>query len=396
MKVTIEIVIYLMINIYIAFQLDYWLERCFESYSMRRAHKAIFWIVFGILVSLPALGAFLPDSSFKFRIQATGNIWLGYLMFLGSFIVILHIIRIVAVLFTKNGFSPLNKTMTRVLCSILVITAAAINIYGTVHAQKITKSEYSVTVDKDAGSVKDLKIVLISDLHLGVNSTLDMTKRMVAKINKQNADIVVVGGDIFSSSYNGLRNADAYARELSKIRSRYGTYAVYGNHDVIETLFGGFAISPASKAIRSSDMVSFMAKSGFTVLTDQSVSPVGNIHLVGRIDEEKSGDGTNKRASATSLTTSLDKDEPIIFIEHEPLDFKDLDSAGADIVLSGHTHDGQVFPGNILTRIMSENSRGVKKIAGTTSVVSSGVGYYGPPIRVGTDSEITVINIEFR
>ena len=396
MKVFIEITVYLLFSIYIAFQIDYWLERCFDSYKMRRAQKAIFWVIFAALVSLPALGAFLPNSLLKFHIQAFGNIWLGYLMFLGGFMLILHIIRVLVIMIAKDGCSPLNKAMTRILCLAVVATVFVINIYGTIHAQNITTSKYSITIDKDAGSVSKLKIVLISDLHLGVNSNIDMTKRMVRKINDQNADIVVVAGDIFSSSYDGLQDQDAYAKVLSGIRSEYGTYAVYGNHDVVETLFGGFAISPISKAIRSSDMVSFMRKSDFTVLTDKSVSPVGNIQLVGRIDGEKSGDGTNMRKAGTSLSKSLNKNDPIIFAEHEPLDFKDLASAGADLVLSGHTHDGQIFPGNIVTAILSENACGLKKINGILSIVSAGVGYYGPPMRVGTNSEITVINISFK
>ena len=82
-------------------------------------------------------------------------------------------------------------------------------------------------------------------------------------------------------------------------------------------------------------------------------------------------------------------------LQHEPRGYEELSKAGADAVLSGHTHNGQIFPGNFIVPLFNENAYGVKELYGMQTVVTAGVGYYGPPIRVGTDSEVTVINISF-
>ena len=91
----------------------------------------------------------------------------------------------------------------------------------------------------------------------------------------------------------------------------------------------------------------------------------------------------------------IDRTKPVLVLEHEPVDFENLGEAGADLVLSGHTHAGQFFPGNLITPYFNANNYGLKTLYGVQSVVTSGVGFYGPPLRVGTDSEIMMITIHF-
>jgi predicted MPP superfamily phosphohydrolase len=166
---------------------------------------------------------------------------------------------------------------------------------------------------------------------------------------------------------------------------------------VEETLFGGFPISPISKAFRSEKMEQFMKDCHFTVLYDETASIAdGQIQIVGRRDGEKAGDGTSDRMSAAELLGPVDKTKPIIVLQHEPKQFKDLADNGADVVLCGHTHNGQVFPGNFIVPFFNENAYGVKELYGIDTIVTAGVGYYGPPLRVGTDSEVTVVNIKFK
>ena len=170
-----------------------------------------------------------------------------------------------------------------------------------------------------------------------------------------------------------------------------------GNHDVDENLFGGFSVSPVSEAFRTSEMDQFFIDSGFNVLYDKTVDiGDGLCTLTGRVDGEKAGDGTSDRLSPEELLKETDKSKPVIVLEHEPVEFAGLADNGADLVLCGHTHNGQIFPGNIIASILSENGYGVKELHGTTTVVTAGVGYYGPPMRVGTDSEVTLINVSFR
>ena len=140
-----------------------------------------------------------------------------------------------------------------------------------------------------------------------------------------------------------------------------------------------------------------MADSGFNVLYDESIEPDdGLFTLYGRVDGEKAGDGTSNRMSADELLKDADKSKPVIVLQHEPIEFESLAESGADLVLCGHTHNGQIFPGNLIVPFFNENEYGVKELYGTTTIVTAGVGYYGPPMRFGTDSEVTLVNVTFK
>ena len=155
-------------------------------------------------------------------------------------------------------------------------------------------------------------------------------------------------------------------------------------------------MTPISEAFRSEEIVSFIDSCGFRVMSDEVEEIVGGtIVLVGREDGEKSGNGTEKRLEAEELMDGIDLTKPVLVLEHEPMDFENLSEAGADLVLSGHTHAGQIFPGNLITPFFNANNYGLKTLYNLQSVVTSGVGFYGPPLRVGTDSEIMMVTIHF-
>ena len=99
--------------------------------------------------------------------------------------------------------------------------------------------------------------------------------------------------------------------------------------------------------------------------------------------------------SADELLRGLDPEKPVIVIDHQPRELEELSSAGADLDLCGHTHDGQTFPGNIVTSLIWENSCGYLKKGGMHNIVTSGAGIFGPYMRVGTKSEIVEINVKF-
>ena len=130
-------------------------------------------------------------------------------------------------------------------------------------------------------------------------------------------------------------------------------------------------------------------------LQDEIVSLPGGIQLAGRIDGEKAGDGTRNRMSAEELLLGADQEKPVLVAEHEPVEYQELSQAGADLVLSGHTHAGQIFPGNLIVPFLNENAWGYVRKHDVDTIVTAGVGYYGPPMRIGTDSEITVIHLTF-
>lgn len=349
-----------------------------------------FWLIPHLLISLaPVAGAFLDNSHMRFALMGVGNIYLGYFLYYGITLALLMLFAGLATLITSRRFSSLYGI---ILCLSLVcgFTTAT---YGMFHAQEIQVRRYDIAVDKPG---KDMTVVFVADLHLSVNSELSTTVKMVDLINRENPDLVLVGGDIFTSSYEALFDPQYYSSALSNIRSRLGVYGVYGNHDVDEPLLGGFPMAPLSEAFRTPRMEQFMKDSGFTMLSDETVLIDGFLQLIGRVDGEKAGDGTNNRMSAAELLKGIDRAKPVLVLEHEPREYRKLKEAGADVVLSGHTHNGQLFPGNLIVPLFNENGWGYKVVDGLQTLVTAGIGYYGPPIRVGTDSEISVIRLTFQ
>ena len=184
---------------------------------------------------------------------------------------------------------------------------------------------------------------------------------------------------------------------LRSIESRYGVYACYGNHDVAESTLGGFTLE--NKNIpKTSDarMDAFLQDAGIQLLQDESVWIDNSFYLVGRRDYSSEEKSKEIRKTPQELLESLDHSKPIIVMDHQPRELQELSDAGADLDLCGHTHDGQVFPGNILVSLMWENSCGYLRKGEMHNIVTSGVGVFGPNMRVGTRSEICSIWVEFQ
>ena len=115
---------------------------------------------------------------------------------------------------------------------------------------------------------------------------------------------------------------------------------------------------------------------------------------MGRLDYEKTGEIGLERKTVHDLTENLDKTKPIIEIDHEPNEFDEKNNAGVDLDLGGHTHNGQLFPGNITIKLAWKNPWGIIKVGNMTNVTTSGVGVWGPNMRVGTNCEVAIINVK--
>ena len=390
--------IYSGLHLLFYFALNWLLDHGFDGFHRRKAPRRILFVTIFILAAIPLLGCFLPDSGLKFKLTAAGNIWLGFFLYSGGITLLLSLIALVSGIVSKNRTSKSRKA-ARILLAVSAAAGVVINVYGLYHAQDVRVHTLDVEINKPfktEDGVSSLKVVLIGDLHMSVNSGPETIQRMADLVNEQDADLVLMAGDFLTSTYRGLKNPEVYAGILKGIRARYGAYAVYGNHDVEEPLLGGFPMTPKSKAFRSEDVVSFIDSCGFQILSDEIAETAGgSVVLVGREDGEKSGKGLEKRKEASELMAGIDREKPVLVLQHEPVEFSKLAEAGADLVLCGHTHAGQIFPGNLIIPFFSENHYGLKKVGGVQTVVTSGVGYYGPPLRVGTDSEIMVITIFF-
>lgn len=381
------VTVYLLLNGYLVLRTGSHLK------TYKHIHKKTQIILFAIwlvLASLPLFGAFLPEEKGLYTFQKYGNIFLGFLAYYGMIMAVSEIVLLI--------IKKVNRQILQKAKQITLIAAFAgsllINVYGTFHAQNTRYVTYDVETKNAKG--RNVKIILLGDLHLSTNSNLEMTERMVQMINEADADMVLIAGDVFTSSYNGLKEPEKYAAALSKIESKYGTYVVYGNHDVDETLFGGFSVDDPTIALRPKTMDEFMFASNFHMLADEveTFEDLG-IQIVGRVDGEKNGLGEESREDPETVLSKTDEGYTQIVLEHEPWDFEELSNNGADIILCGHTHAGQIFPGNLIVPFFNDNGYGYKELYGIPTIVTAGVGYYGPPLRVGTNSEVTIVNLTY-
>lgn len=389
----IFLVLYVIVQILVSVLTEYSIKnsRFFDRLGSKT--RIIRIIIYAALAAVPVLGAYLPKSGFKFFCMAIGNVWLGFFMFYAAFVVILFPITQIIIKSRKTD----DKSLVGRAFQFAFLVAFVIFVYGLIHAQQPKLVNYDVELANEAAKGEKVKIVLLGDLHLSVNSDIKLTEKMVELANECDPDLIVIAGDIFTSNYEGLKHPEKYSDAISRMHAKYGVYAVCGNHDVDEDLIGGFSISPVSETFRTPEMEQFFADSGLNVLYDENVDiGDGLLTLVGRIDGEKAGDGTSNRLSPEQLLKDTDKSKPIVVLQHEPVEFKSLADSGANLVLCGHTHNGQIFPGNLVVPFFNENGYGVKELYGSSTVVTAGVGYYGPPMRFGTDSEVTVVNVTFK
>ena len=240
-----------------------------------------------------------------------------------------------------------------------------------------------------------MKVVLVADLHLGYNIGEKQMQQMVDRINEQDADLVVIAGDIFDNEWEAVEAPETIAATLRSIRSKYGVYACYGNHDIEEPVLAGFTFRQSEKKESDPRMDEFLKDANITLLRDEGMLIDGKFYLYGRPDAHRPGRGIETRKTPDEITAGLDKDKPIIVLDHQPKELQELADAGVDIDLCGHTHDGQMFPGNLTIKLMWENACGYLQKGKMDNIVTSGVGLFGPNMRVGTKAEICPITIHF-
>lgn len=269
---------------------------------------------------------------------------------------------------------PINSTE-----SIEIIKLAftfIISIIGIINVHRIKITNYNITTNKN---IKDLNIVMFADLHLGILINHIELSKIVKEINKIKPDLLLIPGDFFNGNIKDSKELNKISIELNKIKTKYGIYLSPGNHDLF---------------VQNEELRSFLKSSNITLLDDECIA-TDNITIIGRkdvgpIDTFRSD---YKRKTIKELLEKNDNNNLIIILDHQPSDLLEAANNNVDLTLSGHTHKGQIFPGNIITKLMFTNSYGYKKINNTDTIVTSGVGYWQIPLRLGSNSEIVNIKI---
>ncbi len=390
---------YLLVCTYILLRTLHWIQvlhMVFQNVWVCRGIGFIYlFVVFSILIAFMA-----PASGLRRFMKLLSNYWLGVLVYTIMTVGFADGLRVFLKYPLKNLdfpgrdllFGNVGTAVVGAVCAVIITT---VSIYGMINAGNIQTTKYDIAIDKKAGKLDSMNVVLIADLHLGYNIGCRHMEKMVEKINAQNPDLVVVAGDIFDNEYEALENSDRLAAILRGIKSKYGVYACYGNHDIQERILAGFTFGGREKKESSVEMDEFLEKADITLLRDEYVLIDDSFYLYGRPDYERPGRGIDERKSAQEITADMDLSLPVLVIDHEPRELQELADAGVDADLCGHTHDGQLFPGNLTIKLMWENACGYLKEGSMHNIVTSGVGLFGPNMRVGTKSEICDILIHF-
>lgn len=385
---------YLGVSSYMMFRFFYWMKHCNHRFNWLR-FKVPFAVVYLFMALSPVIAFLLPKSAVAIVIRRISTYWIGIMLYSLLYVVLFDLLRLIAKHTKLKNTLLFSRGSVISIGSVVVACAVATCLYGIFNARNIKVNEYSVTVNKSCGSDKHLKAVLVADLHMGYAIGVDHITNMVEKINQQDADIVIIAGDIFDNSYDGMDDPEGIKAQLRSIKSKYGVYAVYGNHDIDEKILMGFTFDWGGKQLHSEKMTNFMKECNIKLINDESVLINDEFYLVGRRDTDKPGTEDGTRAEISELTKDLDKTKPIFVLSHEPDELQKTADAGADIDFSGHTHDGQLFPGNLTIGLFWENPCGMIKKDNMYSIVTSGVGVYGTFMRVGTDAEICSVDIDF-
>ena len=254
---------------------------------------------------------------------------------------------------------------------------------GYYFAHRVKQTDYIVKTSKDTG-FDSFRIALIADSHIGSTFDGEGFSIHLKKIQESSPDILVIAGD-FVDDDSCRTDLETACRALCEFNAPYGIYFVYGNHDK------GYY---RSRDFSAEELHETLERYGVRILEDEAVSAGGNIILAGRKDYSEVLKGYG-RSSVSELVNPLDKSKFIIVLDHQPHEYEEEAEAGADLVLSGHTHGGQMFPGAVFSNLSGANDSayGLSKKKDTAFIVTSGISDWAFKFKTGTSSEFCIIDI---
>jgi predicted MPP superfamily phosphohydrolase len=305
---------------------------------------------------------------------AIENYILPFYLYLFLSVLVFDIFLLINFIFKIVPVAKLGTTRFKVasLSAILLLSTGVV-VAGIINFNTIRTSEYHVEIPGKSSRISHLKIAFAADFHLKEGTNLSFVERFVKKIEDINPDLMVFGGDIVEGDRD---DGDMLVFEnlLKAIKPKYGVFTILGNHEY----YGG------------QEKGSFFDRAGMTVLCDTILSIDGSFDLGGRYDSH-----FRARKSIDDFMRNYSDSLPMILVDHRPTEITQVSKTKTDIQLSGHTHNGQMFPINLITRSVYELSWGYRKVGNTHFFVTSGIRLWGPPVRTAGKSEIMVIDVSF-
>ncbi len=342
-------------------------------------------------VSLIVLGLSIPASMIVWRVLprsiAIPIAWVGYVWMGAMFLTLVllwggELVRwgwvksaqVMAVNAGRRDF------LAQVLAGGATTFAIALSGWGVWSAVRpVEVKRLTVRLKKLPEALRGLRLVQLTDMHVGPTIGRNFVEDIVSKVNELDADIVAITGDLIDGSVEELGEA---VRPLGRLRAKHGTYFVTGNHEY----YSG-----------ADEWLTFLLEIGVRPLRNEHVEVGDNgasIHVAGVDDWTAHQFGNGHGSDMSRALEGRDETKPVVLLAHQPVHFDQAKEHGVDLQISGHTHGGQIFPFGFLTRLVQPFLSGLHRRGDSQIYVSSGTGYWGPPMRIAAPSEITLIELE--
>lgn len=340
--------------------------------------KFLYSLLFWALTLLFYVRMFYGDTfslPISLLISTLAFTWLIAVVYFALIALGVDILRLINRLFTFFPAAITNNPLTSARITVIAAISfvSLLLLYGSYNFNNPVVTNVTIELAKPLPD-KHIRIVLISDIHLSSYINGKHLDKYVALINAQKPHLVLLAGDIVDRNLQPLIDWDISSR-FKKIESKYGVFAISGNHEY----YGG----------ERERLYNYLRSSGITLLLDSVATVGGSVQIAGREDRTNT-----KRKELKDILTETDKNLPLILMDHQPFGLNEAIENGVDLQLSGHTHNGQFWPGSLVIKWMYEVGYGYKKIRDTHFYVSSGIGLWGPKFRIGTNSEIVTIDLK--
>jgi len=300
-----------------------------------------------------------------------GYLWMAFVFLFFFLNITFEIARLIFEFILQNHESVLIKN---VLFSLTVCLSLIFVVYGFLDAQRIRVKRLEIQTEKMLPSNGNIRIVQISDVHVGLIIRGKRLKVILDRVKEAKPDILVSTGDLLDGEINNIMPE---AKQFAEIKPIYGKYAVTGNHEY----YAGIE-----------NALEFIKEAGFEILRNEN-REIAGINIIGLDDPTGIKLGLIKKiVSLQELMPATKSQSFILLLKHQP---RIYENTNFNLQLSGHTHDGQIFPFMFITRLFFPKNSGYYKLAGNKSIyVSSGAGTWGPPVRFFAPPEITIIDIK--
>ncbi len=339
----------------------------------------LFWIMVYLYMGMRVLQSSIPAPIDRWLIHL-GAYWMAIMVYALMGIVLVDLGR---VLITLTPIDTSNMPWLKTTVGLIVVAAVAgIITYGAWNARNPRVVHYKVNLSRNKSSDavgKSIQTAVVSDIHLGTIMGRNRLQALVDQLNRLKPDLILFAGDIIDENVNHFidDNMNAILRNLNP---PLGKYAILGNHEY----YGGHL----------EEIVLHLEQSGIKVLRDEGVMVTDLFFLAGRVDiSSERMKGAARKPLADVLNEVNPDTIPVVLLDHQPKTWEEARDLGVALQISGHTHAGQLFPFGYITERLFPEDWGKLEEGGSTLIVSSGYGTWGPPIRTGNQPEIMMINL---